>query len=42
MKNKISVILCAIFAGIKFCFYNVQANEESVVTQTENMRKHKL
>ena len=36
MKNKISVILCAFLLVLSFVFTNVQANEESVVTQTEN------
>ena len=39
MKNKISVILCAFLLVLSFVFTNVQANEESVVTQTENQEE---
>ena len=39
MKNKISVILCAFLLVLSSVFTNVQANEESVVTQTENHEK---
>ena len=39
MKNKIRVILCAFLLVLSSVFTNMQANEESVVTQTENHEK---